>query len=264
MFKTRLEGNERVVNFLSQGVKNNKLHHAYCFVGPDHVGKRTLVDDFVRALLCTGELPRPCGVCIACSQLNHADRIALDGEVEPLAVDSVREWLTALTLTSFGAGHRVGVMYHAHLMTLQTQQTLLKTLEEPPANAVVILTSHTPLLPTIMSRVQTLALRHSSKTMSRTPSESARHFAMLMQEGVTGELMAALGAPEASTVRSRAAALLESGQYVVREKLLSAGHTGSHYGMIVALDAMRVALRALLVNADPRLTLENFYYRVAA
>lgn len=272
MLTTKLIGNERIVNFLSNNLAQSQLHHAYCFVGPDHVGKRTLADDFARALVCvSAAMPRPCGTCSACSRVNHADLIKLDGETETLAIETIREWLQALTLTAFGAGRRVGILYHAHLLPERTQHLLLKTLEEPPANAVILLTSHTPLLPTIMSRVQTLAIRASARAPQSGNDEAARHSTMLLEGGVTNELMAALGAGEASMVRMRAVSMLEALERQVRQELLAvgAGKKAAHgrifsspYAMMLSLDAARIARHALTVQADPRLTLENFYYRV--
>ncbi len=268
MFGTSLQNNPRVVDFLSNGLKRQELHHAYCFVGPDHSGKRTLVRDFAKALMCFGEsATRACGACTSCTQTNHADMLTLDGETEALSIELVREWLQSLTLTSFGKGRRVGVLYHAHTLPERTQNVLLKTLEEPPANTVILLTSNAPLIPTIMSRVQSLRIlpRNNAATGRE---ESARQFESLMQNGVTNELMGELTAEEASITRQRIIALFEAGQHVVRGKLVGGSAKGgkifpSSYAMIQALDAMRISVRALQVNADPRLVLENFYYRVA-
>lgn len=268
MLGTSLLGNARVVDFLSQGLMSKQLHHAYCFVGPDHAGKRTLVRDFARALMCFGETDtRACGACSSCTQINHADMLTLDGETEALTIELVREWLQSLTLTSFGKGRRVGVLYHAHTLPERTQNVLLKTLEEPPTNTVILLTSNAPLIPTIMSRVQSLRIT-PRKNAATGREESARQFEMLMQNGVTNELMGDLTADEASITRQRIISLFEAGEHLVRAKLLAAPHNSgkifsSSYAMMQALDAMRISVRALHVNADPRLVLENFYYRVA-
>lgn len=258
MFGTHIAGNKRVVDFLSQGLESGVLHHAYCFVGPDHSGKRGIATALARALMCV--TANGCGSCVSCGQANHADLIVLDGETEALSIETVRDWLHALTLTSFGKGRRVGILYHAHVLPERTQNALLKTLEEPPANTTILLTSHTPLIPTIMSRVQ--MLRMAPRQMAAR-SEFDSLFLTMAAEGVTNELMKALSGDDAHGTRQRVMAFLEHAERLIRGELIGEKKTStifsSQYAIMQALDALRIAIRALAVNADPRLVLETCY-----
>lgn len=265
MFGQSIQGNARTVDFLSRGLKTKELHHAYCFVGPDHSGKRMLALELARALMCLeGTL---CGACSSCTQVNHADLLQLDGEIEQLAVETVRDWLQSLTLTSFGKGRRVGVLYHAHAMPEKTQNTLLKTLEEPPANTVIILTSNAPLIPTIMSRVQMLLV--NPRVVGVEGEDDTRRAWQFVEQGMTNDLMTDMTADEPAITRQRIIAMLEKLLKIARAELLGIPGArrkifSSRYATIQALDAIRVSLRALHVNADPRMVLENVYYQMFA
>lgn len=151
---------------LQQRARQRQLPHAMLVCGPQGVGKLRLVTEFSQALLCEqpGTAFLPCGQCRACSQFLarcHPDFFLVTPEEESstIKIDQIRQLRDNLSLTShYQAGYRVAVITPADAMNSAAANSLLKTLEEPPARTVIFLVSHQPsLLPaTIRSRCQRL------------------------------------------------------------------------------------------------------------
>lgn len=149
------------------------LRHAYLLFGPQQVGKRTLAQVFARAALCTDAWQRPCGRCRAChlvERANHPDlRIiqpvdktgAVDRRGGTLRVEQAAEIIHDVALRPMEGHYKVFLIQDMHTANDSFANKLLKTLEEPPAYALFCLTAldRNDLLPTIVSRCQTLELR---------------------------------------------------------------------------------------------------------
>jgi DNA polymerase-3 subunit delta' len=156
-------GHEWAIDLLDHSIRNNRLGHAYLFVGPRQVGKHTLAKATAQALLCTGE-DAPCGMCRAC-RLVAADRhpdvhlIAPDGS--SIKIEAIREVQHAISLSAVEGRYRVVILDDFDRATTSASNALLKTLEEPPGGVVLLLVATRPesLLPTIVSRCQVLSLR---------------------------------------------------------------------------------------------------------
>ena len=146
--------------------------HALLLVGPAGVGKTTLALDLAAALLCLAPDPteRPCGVCRACRAVDHGNhpdlhRLAPSGPGGVIPIGGrdergVRDLVGELSLMPVEGGARVAIVEAAQRMTDDAQTAFLKTLEEPPAGAVLILCADDEehLLPTIRSRCVRLRL----------------------------------------------------------------------------------------------------------
>jgi len=150
-----------------------RLRHAYLFTGPQGVGKRTLALRFAQALecerhpgsgdLCDPEQEVPCRACRLIPQESYPDLHLLRAEQEGggIRVEQIRELQHQLALAPFEARWRVALLPEFHRASHSAANALLKTLEEPPAQVLLMLTSPTAeaLLATIVSRCETLALR---------------------------------------------------------------------------------------------------------
>lgn len=169
-----LLGHEWAVDMLRQHAAHDEIRHAYLFCGPPGLGRRTLALRLAQALNCTRPLAPgvPCGLCRDCKQIEamqHPDMNviqALDGDNLPkeggtLKVDQIREVQRSLSLKPYQAKYRVALFLRFQEANDNAANALLKTLEEAPAHAILLLTADTPeqLLPTIISRCEILRLR---------------------------------------------------------------------------------------------------------
>jgi DNA polymerase-3 subunit delta' len=147
----------------------NKRHrHAYLISGVPQIGKMALALRFAAALQCEHEdvEQRPCGVCTSCHLLlggNHPDLLTAraDEKTGAIKIDAVRELMRAIALKPYSSPYRVAILENFDNAQDRAQDALLKTLEEPPPHAVLILLVSSPkgVLSTITSRCQTLPLR---------------------------------------------------------------------------------------------------------
>jgi DNA polymerase-3 subunit delta' len=165
-----LIGHEWAVELLRRDLAHDRSRHAYLFTGPEGVGRRTLAAEFTRALLCQ-QTDSPCGQCRNCmlaAKGAHPDAFIiapiLSGKrvrAEKIRIEPVRQLIYDLTLKPVEARRRVARLLNFDAANEQTQNALLKTLEEPPNNVVLLLTAESSegLLPTIVSRCEVIALR---------------------------------------------------------------------------------------------------------
>ena len=201
-------GHESAKHQLASASKRGRLAQAYLLAGPHGVGKRTLALALAQALLC--ESPPPefdgCGRCFACRQVaaeTHPQFHALrtPSDKSELPVDAVRAFAAKLYQTPARVPRTVGYIHDADDLNLSSANSLLKTLEEPPAGCVILLRTSDPerQLPTIRSRCQTLTFSpltdaQVTQVLTRTgvePTEAARLAAMAGGlPGVAGQLVA--------------------------------------------------------------------------
>jgi DNA polymerase III subunit delta' len=158
-----LIGHEWAVEFLGARLQHNRVSHAYLITGMESAGKALLARRLAQAMNCTGKTP-PCGVCRSCEQIErgqHPDVITIAPEGSSIKIETVREAQNFLTLRPVEARWRAAVIIDAHKLTPAAADALLKTLEEPPATARLILTAGVAeaVLPTIVSRCQGVSLR---------------------------------------------------------------------------------------------------------
>ncbi len=163
-----LLGHEWAVDMLRQHAARGEVRHAYLFCGPPGLGRRTLALRLAQALNCTKPLGPgiPCGTCRDCKQIEamqHPDMNVIQAETEggTLKVDQIREVQRSLSLKPYQSKYRVALFLRFQEANDNAANALLKTLEEAPAHAILLLTADTPeqLLPTIISRCEILRLR---------------------------------------------------------------------------------------------------------
>lgn len=178
----------------------SRLPHALLLTGSEGVGKQLLAERTVHALLCESpdEQGNPCGQCAACGWLaagTHPDFLRLQPEEtgKAIKVDPVRSLCTALGITSHGGRYKVAIVSPAEAMNTNAANSLLKTLEEPTANTLLILASAAPgrLLPTVRSRCQQMQVPLPSQ------QQAIEWLAVqgLEGEAATDSLLLAGGAP---------------------------------------------------------------------
>lgn len=165
-------GHAPVVALLRQAVARNRVPQSLLFAGPEGVGKRAIALALAQAVNCPERAARgpkktagddACGVCATCQRIArgiHSDVVVVDkGDEASIKIGVVRERvLQAVNYRPFEAARRVFIIDPADEMGLEAQDALLKTLEEPPSAAILILITAYPdtLLPTVQSRCRRL------------------------------------------------------------------------------------------------------------
>ena len=152
-------GNEQVREYFRHAVDSGKVSHCYVLSGEDGLGKMTLAKAFAQTLLCDSPVGRPCGKCHSCVQFesgNHPDVIYTTHEKPTvIGVDDVRTGIVEdIALRPYSSDYKIYIMDEAEKLSVQAQNALLKTIEEPPSYGILMLltTNAAGLLDTIRSR----------------------------------------------------------------------------------------------------------------
>lgn len=153
----KIIGHTQEIAHLENAIKQHKISHAYIFAGEKGCGKKLLAQEFAKILQCREE-NAPCGKCHSCLQAesgNHPDIIRVTHEKPAtITVEEIREMVGDVQIKPYSGPYKIYIMPDAEKMNVQAQNALLKTIEEPPAYAVILLltTNASMLLPTILSR----------------------------------------------------------------------------------------------------------------
>ena len=156
---TQIIGHDRQKNILQRALTGGRLAHAYLFAGPEGVGKRLMALAVARVLFCSAGTG--CGECAACRKLahrNHPDLHILEPDGNSIKIEQIRAIQRDLSLRPLEGSRKVCLIEAAELLTTAAANALLKTLEEPRGDTLLILLSSQPqrLLETIRSRCQLL------------------------------------------------------------------------------------------------------------
>lgn len=160
-------GHADIIQYIQNAVTEDKVSHAYIMNGERGSGKKLLANLFAQTLQCERGGNEPCYECHSCKQAlsgNHPDIITVQHEKpSSISVDEIRVQVNEdIQVKPYSGKYKVYIIPEADLMTQQAQNALLKTIEEPPAYAVIILLTENAqkLLPTICSRCVMLKLRN--------------------------------------------------------------------------------------------------------
>lgn len=160
-------GQEQIKEHLENAIKMNKVSHAYIINGERNAGKEFIAKTFAMALQCESRQGfEPCQECRSCTQLrsgNHPDVIFITHEKPgTIGVDDIRGQVNNdVVIKPYSAPKKIYIINEGEKMTVQAQNALLKTLEEPPEYAVILIltTNMETLLPTILSRCVVLNMK---------------------------------------------------------------------------------------------------------
>ncbi len=159
-------GHEQIIEHLQNAIKMDKVSHAYILDGPDMSGKKMIAEAFAMTLQCEKKGTEPCMECHSCKQAlgkNQPDIIYLQHEKpNTISVDDIRSQINNdIGVKPYSSPYKVYIVDEAEKMNIQAQNALLKTIEEPPAYAVIMLltTNAETFLPTILSRCVRLNLK---------------------------------------------------------------------------------------------------------
>ncbi|MCI9143712.1 MAG: DNA polymerase III subunit delta' [Lachnospiraceae bacterium] len=165
-------GQEQIKEHLCSALSTGKVSHAYIINGEKSSGKEFIARVFSMALQCESEGTEPCQECHSCRQAlsgNHPDIIRVVHEKpNSISVDDIREQVnSSVAIKPYSSPRKVYLINEAEKMTVQAQNALLKTLEEPPEYVVILLlvSNVNALLPTILSRCVVLNMKPVSDSL---------------------------------------------------------------------------------------------------
>lgn len=152
-------GQEEAIKILQSAIKNNRLSHAYLFIGPDGVGKRLTAKTLAKALNCQNGHVDSCDECRNCIRIDlgkYPDVKIIEPVGSSIKIEEIRKIRRETSLKPLEGKKKVYIIQEASTMTQEAANSLLKTLEEPQGETLFILiTSNIQgLLPTIVSRCQ--------------------------------------------------------------------------------------------------------------
>lgn len=189
---TQLLGQEKAKSLLSRSLQVSRIPHAYIFKGPEGVGKRLFARGVAAAVNCRDHsLIGACGSCPSCIKfrsMNHPDFMVVSPEKGVIKIDQIRRLSRELSYPPYESTMRVVVLEDVQTMRREAANSLLKTLEEPPENNLLILTAEASqeILATLTSRCQVVPF---------TPLSLEDCVAILVQKGLerdNAELLARL------------------------------------------------------------------------
>ena len=159
MFKNIL-GNEKIKQELNIGIQNKKISHSYLFIGTEGIGKKLIAKELSKRLLCLNDRENDqCKSCIEFENNNHPDFYYINSEdSKTIKIEQIRYMQKKVQEKPIISNKKIYIIDNADLMTIEAQNCLLKTLEEPPEFVTIILIGQNEdaFLETIKSRCMIL------------------------------------------------------------------------------------------------------------
>lgn len=208
-------GQEQITGHLQNAIRMGKVSHAYIIQGEAGSGKKMLADIFATTLQCEEGGTQPCGHCQSCKQAlsgNHPDIRHLIHEKATIGVDDIRLQLNNdIMVKPYSRPYKVYIIEEAEKMTEQAQNAMLKTIEEPPEYAIILLLTINAklLLPTILSRCILLNVR---------PVARGAITRLLTERHGIAKYMAEVAADFADGIPGRAIAYAQSGEFMEQKE----------------------------------------------
>lgn len=208
-------GHGKCIDILRRIVSSGRIGHAYLFIGPEGTGRKMTAEAFIAALFCGRE--DACGSCPTCRKLaagSHPDLHLLQPDGQFIKIDQVRALQRELAYRPYEAPRKACIIDGADRLNQSSGNALLKTLEEPPGNALMILLATTAdnVLPTVRSRCQQLLF-------SGIPTEAIEQF---LRDGGTDTGTAQVASSLADGSIARALALCNEDIMTHRSAVITA------------------------------------------
>lgn len=184
-------GNEANKEILKNIVENNNISHSYIFSGISGIGKFMFAKEFAKAILCTEKKERPCNNCKSCESFdnsNNPDVIIIDEKENSIKTEQIKELTNDVLEKPIQGDKKIYIINNSENMTKEAQNSLLKTLEEPPAYIIIILITNNEnlLLNTIKSRCITI-------TFNKLSDDEIKQYFTINSETIDNNMINAFG-----------------------------------------------------------------------
>jgi len=155
-------GHERPLNIIREYLENRRFYGSYIFSGAEGIGKKMVAKIIAQQINCTGEEPdRPCGNCPAClknQKEEHPDLHIIQNGESQIKIEDIRDILRQANFRPYEGVLKVFIIDNAHKLNIEAANSLLKVLEEPPKDVLIILITHKPqsIIKTVLSRCKVI------------------------------------------------------------------------------------------------------------
>lgn len=256
-------GHEDIVKHFKSSIELGKVSHAYILNGEKGSGKKTLAAVVAKSLQCEAGEPDPCGTCKSCLQAesgNQPDIIWVNHEKpNVISVDEIRtQILNDISLMPYSSRYKIYIVPDAQLMNQQAQNAILKTLEEPPEYAIIMLLTNNidKFLPTIISRcivlnfrpVEPLHMMDYLMAQIGVDKEKAR-FCTDFAQGNLGKAVRLAISPDYNEIKEDSLRLLRRIQDMDMEDIIQAVRNMGKYKLDITdyIDIMTMWFRDILM-----------------
>ncbi len=256
-------GQEQIKEHMHNALQTRKISHAYIIHGEKSSGKEFIARVFAMALQCEKEGTEPCNECRSCKQSvskNQPDIIYVTHEKpNTISVEDIRGQVNNdVAIKPYSSKYKVYIINEAEIMTVQAQNAILKTLEEPPAYVIILLlvSNLQTLLPTILSRCVTLNMKPVSDRQVRkylmeelqVPDYRA-DVCVAFARGNIGKAKALASSEEFDNVKNEALALLKHSREMELQDIIQAIKKINEYKLQITdyLDIMSIWYRDVLL-----------------
>ena len=193
----KLIGNSKIKETLNSIIQKNNILHGYMFIGAEGIGKKIFATEFAKMLLCTDATNKPCNKCKSCIEFNgnsNPDFNIIEPDGNSIKIEQIRLMNSKIIEKPITSARKVYIINDSQKMTVDAQNCLLKTLEEPPEYATLILISNNEaqMLTTIKSRCtklnfQTLAENEIKQYIQQQLNEVIDDNILRLSEGSIGK-----------------------------------------------------------------------------
>ena len=198
MYFNDVLGHDRSLSIIKAYLEKSRFSGAFIFSGPEGIGKKMVAKLIAGQLNCTGQADRPCGSCSACLKIQketHPDLHIIQNGQSQIKIEDIRGILRQANFRPYEGAVKAFIIDNAHKLNSEAANALLKVLEEPPKDVLIILITHKPqnIIKTVRSRCKQIKfsplLRSQLETVlikNYALDKVAAHFLAYYAEGRLG------------------------------------------------------------------------------
>jgi len=154
-------GHEKALNIINAYIERSCFSGGYIFSGPEGIGKKAVAKIIAKKLNCTAQQEQPCGSCSSClkmEKLAHPDLHIIESDASHIKIEDIRNLQREANFRPYEGVMKVFIIDDAHRLNPEAANSLLKVLEEPPGDSLIILITHKPqnIFKTILSRCKVI------------------------------------------------------------------------------------------------------------
>ncbi len=268
-----ISGNDKVIERLQSAALSGHVSHAYIFEGESSIDKKAVAKAFIKAIICVENHGKGCDICLPCRKIedgNYEDIHYAEATGASIKDEVISGILRNLRNKPVGGERNIAIIKDADTMTVKAQNRLLKTLEEPPEGAVIILLAENKerLLKTVRSRCVSVRLEPFMDKDESDMASLARDTAKILREKKTfresRELLADI-LNDKENAKAKALIFLDVLERFYRDALIGRDPDSGYFEKIYiceAIDCVEKARKDIQMNIGVGYALKNMIIEI--